>query len=249
MTRNLKALGLVLAAVLAISALSAAQAQAVPTLTGYETTAGNPHVHTIIQGTTDPGAVEKVSTAKGTTECHNKYSATDLTGDTSTLTLTVTETKTPNTELEHCNTNVPGIGNFKTDIEFTSCDYLLHVETKLGEDTYTGSMDVKCTTPGDSIHIRVTNAAGGTKCLQTVGEQAGLKHVIFHNKKETKPTKVTVTANVTAIKYVQTEGGILGCGQANGTYEGAKGLTYTGEFTLSGTNTLNEPVDVEVSGE
>ncbi len=249
MTRNLKALGLALAAVFAMSALSAASAQAVPTFTGYETTTGNPHVHTIYQGTTDPGGIEKIKAGAGTLECHKKYSGTDLTGDNSTLTLTVTEVKTPNTEGNHCNTNVPGIGNFKVDIEFTSCDYLFHVETKLEENTYTGSVDVKCTTPGDSIHIRVTNAAGGTKCLNTIPEQTGLKHVVYHNKKETKPTKITVTTTLEQIKYVQTEGGILGCGQANGTYEGAKGATYTGEFTLEGENTLGEKVDVEVSGE
>ncbi len=248
MTRNLKALGLALAAVFAMSALSAASAQAVPTFTGYETTTGNPHVHTIIEGTTDPGAIEKFDTEKATVECHNKYSGTDLTGDNSTLTVTVTEVKTPNTEGTHCNTfaKPPISQNFKTEILFTSCDYLFHVETKLEENTYTGSVDVKCTTPGDHIHIKVLNAAGGVKCQLTVPEQTGLKHIVFHNKKEVKPTKVTVTATVEKIKYTQTEGGILGCGRANGVYEDA---TYTGEATVSGKNTLNEAVDVEVSGE
>ncbi len=249
MTRNLKALGLALAAVFAISALSAASAQAVPKFTGYETTAGNPHVHTIIEGTTsevEPKPIEKFKAGAGTVECHNKYSGTDLTGDSSTLTITVTEVKTPNTEGTHCNTNVPGIGNFKTDIEFTSCDYLFHVETKLKEDEYTGKVDVKCTTPGDSIHIRITNAAGGTKCLITVPEQTGLSHIVYHNRTDVKPTDITVTATVEKIKNIQTEGGILGCGRANGTYEDA---TYNGHATIKGFNTEGKQIDVEVSGE
>ncbi len=249
MTRNLKALGLALAAVFAMSALSAASAQAEPTFTGYETTAGEPHVHTTIEGTTDPGAIEKFKAGAGTVECHNKYSATSLDGDDPTLTVTVTEVATPDTKIVgHCNTNVPGIGNFKTDIEFTTCDYLFHTETKLEENTYTGKVDVKCTTPGDSIHVRITNAAGGTKCLITIPEQTGLEHVVYHNKKEEKPTKVTVTATVEKIKYVQTEGGILGCGQANGTYEGTKGATYTGEATVKAFNKAGTQIDAEVSG-
>ncbi len=246
MTRNLKALGLALAAVLVISALSVASAQAVPTFTGYETTPGNPHVHTTLEGTTDPGVVEKFQTGVGTKECHNTYSGTDLTGDNSTATVTVTDWKTPNTSAgKHCVTTAFG-SEFKTDIEFTSCDYLFHVESKLKEDEYTGTVDVKCTTPGDHIHIKVTNASGGVKCLTTVPEQTGLKHVIFHNKKETKPTKVTVTANVTEITYTQTEGGLLGCGRKDGTYTDA---TYTGQATVAGANTAGQQIDVEVSGQ
>ncbi len=244
MTRNLKALGLALAAVFAMSALSAASAQAEPTFTGYETPSGT-HVHTTIKGTTDPGAIE-IFDAGSKIECHNTYSATDLTGDTKTLTVTVTDWKTPNTEEgKHCKANAGGLGNFKADIEFTSCDYLFHVDKFLEKDTYTGSVDIKCTTPGDSIHIRVTNSTGGTKCLITVPEQTGLNHIVFHNKTEIKPTKVTVTATVEKIKYTQTEGGILGCGKANGNYES----TYTGEATVEGFNTAGEQIDVEVSGE
>ncbi len=246
MTRNLKALGLALAAVFAMSALSAASAQAEkPTFTGYETTTGNPHVHTIIEGTTDPGAVERFHAGAGTVECHARYSATDLTGDTESLTVTVTQVTTPNTEPGHCNTNVPGIGNFKTHVEFTSCDYTFTPGKKLEADTYTAEVHIKCTTPGDSIHVRITNAAGGTKCLLTIPEQT-VNHIVYHNKKETKPTKVTVTATAEKIKYTQTEGGILGCGRANGTYEDA---TYNGEATVSGFDTLGNQIDVEISGE
>jgi hypothetical protein len=246
MTRNLKALGLALVAVFAMSALTASAAQATPKFTGNETPSGKP-AHTIGTGTTNTGSIEKIVAGAGTLECHVTYETTSLTGEDTELTVKPTKFTTPGTtENGHCNTVSLG-SNFKTDVDFEGCDYVFHSGVKLAENEYTGTVDIKCP-EGKSVDIKVTNASATTKCTLRVPAQNGLKHVIYRNEKENKPIDVIVQATVVEMKYIQVEGGLLGCGRANGTYEGASGATYSGEVTLQGEDTVKNPLDVEVSG-
>jgi hypothetical protein len=247
MIRNLKALGLALVAVFAMSALAASAAQATPIFTGYETPSGT-HVHTIGTGTTAAGSIEKFVAGAGTVECHITYETTSLTGEDTELTVKPTKFTTPGTtEDGHCNTLALG-ANFKTDIDFEGCDYIFHSGVKLAANEYTGTVDIKCP-EGKSIDIKITNSTAGTKCTLRVPAQNGLKHVIYKNQKVEKPTDVNVEATVAEIKYQVVEGGVLGCGKANGTYEGANGSTYSGSVTLKGEDTVKNPLDIEVSGE
>jgi hypothetical protein len=246
MTLDLKALGLALVAVCAVSGLSVSAAQAAPKFTGYATPPGT-HVHTIITGTTETGSVEKFTAGAGTTECHVSYESTSLTGEDTELTVKPTKVTTPGTtEDGHCNTLAFG-ANFKTDISYEGCDYVLHSGTKLAEDEYTGTSDIKCP-EGKAIDIKVTNSSGTTKCTLKVPAQNGLAHVIF---KITRKFRVMVMVKVTfgGVKYQVIEGGLLGCGKPNGTYEGANGATQEGDYGLEGEDTEKNPLDFEISGE
>jgi hypothetical protein len=249
MARKLQALGLAFGVVLAMGALTASSAWAVPEFTGYHTQPPEEHTHTIVVGTTELETIEKFSAATGHVECHVSYEGTLLTGTGKTLTISPTDFRYPNETVEpSCRTHSTALNqDFTTHVSFNSCDYTFHVETKIKIDEYTGSLDVQCTTPGDEIDIKITkNGSLETKCTIKVPAQNGLKHIIFRNeRKPAKETHVTAEPTVEKIEYT-TEGGLLNCGIANGKRNDG---VYTGKVTLGGENTVGEKLDLEVSGE
>ncbi len=236
-----RAIWLLLATALAMSSAAVPVAQATPKFQGAPTTPPPPD-HTIIEGTTEEGEVEKFTVGANKVECHGKFTGTSLTGEDSELTMTPEYTYPDTGGNPDCRTHNE-VGDFTTHVSMNGCDYLLHSGTKLKEGEYTGTVDVKCP-EGKKIEVKVTNASGGTKCKLEIGAQNGLNHVIYKNK-EVFPRDVTAEVTLEGIKYTQVEGGILGCGQANGEHSDGK---YTSKVTLKGFGTEGEPADLEMDG-
>jgi hypothetical protein len=253
MTRYLKALGLSVIAVCAMSAVAASGAQAEPLFTGYETPSET-HVHTIIEGTTEANTTEKPETSvqafhagPTTVKCwHGHFSGTSLTGVEKTLTIAAEYTGNKTETTGTC--EVEGL---KTHVDMNGCHYKFNQPTKLAANEYTGTVDIVCETEAKKgpITIKITKSGTEeTKCTLKVPAQAGLKHIITRNKKEAKPTDVTVEATVSEIEY-ESEGTQINCGVKPGVHKGAEGATYSGSITVQGFTTLGAQIDVEVSGE
>jgi|SRR5680860_824801 len=170
MIRNLKALGLALVAVFAMSAMAAsgASAQALTadgpvTLDGTEVGAPNENALTSFGG---------VTRCPESTYTGHKVNATPhelIPSGASEVTLT------PNYNQPAC-VSESGGSSFSSTVEMTSCDYVLTIgATTGGEGTYGVSAAVDCA-PGDAIHV--TQFAGESHgfrvCSVTVPEQGGL---------------------------------------------------------------------------
>lgn len=237
MTRNLKALGLALIAVCAMSGLAASAAQAEFTFTGWEGTESN-HVHTILSGsqTTAFGDKFRVTTGKLALECEKATASGTLTvGDQATVTATPAFT------------NCKG-GGAPVTVNTTTCDYVFHITAKVTADEYKGTVDVKCTTPKDTIHVSVYTDASHTStvCEYTIEEQEGISGITYTNitpEKGLKYVEIDIAAH--NIKTEVTKGGIL-CGESTGVT--ATESVFEGSDKVTGVNTLGEPVNVTVSG-
>jgi hypothetical protein len=171
MTRNLKALGLVLVAVFALSAVVASAASA---QNGTLTSTGPV---TLIGTQTGEGSANEWTALGGTTQCLNakytghKYNVTPHTfipNDVSTFTLTP--------HFGVCTSKI-GAASFPTTIDMNGCDFILHLEgTTPGVDTYTVKTTIECPV---GKHITETIFATAAKhtanepfCHLTVTENA-----------------------------------------------------------------------------
>jgi hypothetical protein len=190
MIRNLKALGLALVAVFALSAVVASAASAqngILTSTGPVTLIG-----------TQTGTANQLSAFGGTTTCSNtttkytghKYNVTPHTfipNNSSTFTVTP--------HYMGCTSKI-GAAIFPTTIDMNGCDYDFHLEgTTPGVDTYTLKAFVTCPT---GQHITITIFATAAKhtanepfCDITITENAG-GYVGLHATETTSPTKKVV---------------------------------------------------------
>ena len=239
MTRNLKALGLALIAVFAMSALVASAAQAEFTFTGWETTESN-HVHTTYKSEQAAafGDVFRVTTGKTALRCSTANGAgTSTTGDDATVTLSVTYSS---------NCSAAGIENVAT-VEPTSCHFRFHITGKHTEHEYTGDVHVLCTTPGDSIHVTIwtgTNHSGAPTCEITIPEQT-INGITYINKTTGGLKTVEVKVNSTNVETNMTKGGIL-CGESTGVT--ATTGTYEGTDIVKCFNTKGEQINCTISG-
>jgi hypothetical protein len=241
-----RALGLALAAIFTVGALAASAAQAVPTFTGYETE-GETHnlVHTIGQGTTEPeGIVAFTAGPIGVIECHGESAGTSLTGEDTELTGAPTFSDPETNGLPDCKTNIGGT-KYTTHINMNGCEFHQHASKKIAENEYEGTIDVKCPM-GKSIEIKTTKLGSEeTKCAIKVGAQNGLGPGFARNKKESKPTEITIESKISNIEYTS-EGGLFNCGTSNGKHSGG---TLTGTAIAQGFNTEGKQIDIEISGE
>jgi hypothetical protein len=190
MNRYLKALGLSLLAVFAMSAVAASGAQAAPEITGVE---GESHVHTLLHATSESEANGGLQdfyypVALGGTahlECaHLSANATLADGSDTAVTATEIEyngTPEGGTEASHCRAASP-LGTDIVHVDMDECDHVLHVDKKLGEDEYTGTLDIECP-EGHEIDIEVTGSEESTKCTIQIPEQEGLEHLIYKTPK------------------------------------------------------------------
>jgi hypothetical protein len=197
MIRNLKALGLALVAVFALSAVVASAASAqVGTLTstGPVTLIGT---QTPVEKPTE----KNVLTAFGsTTDCPNakytghKYNVTPHTfipNDVSTVTIT-----------PHYGVCTTSPGSLPTTIDMNGCDYVFHLEgTTPGVDTYTIRATVVCPV---NQHITVTVFATATKhaenipfCDLTITENAA-GYLGLHAT-DTTNGKIDISGTITGI--------------------------------------------------
>jgi len=208
MSRNLKALGLALVAVLAMSALTAAGASAEAFKFKAEKTpttlSGNQH-----------GAPDVFTTDTGSVSCNEAKYAGEQVG-TEVTQVTVTPTYSECT----------AFGLFNVPIDTNGCQYKFTVDTKVGA-TYEGKVDVVC--PAGQV-IKVT-APG---CTVTVGSQAGLGSITYTNVGAGATREVTVDVNITTGLAYEEHRPLFGlC--ANNTVAKTNGK-YTGAGLVTGTN-------------
>ena len=175
MIRNLKVLGLALAAVFALSAVGAATASA----QGKITSTGP----FIVTGTETGLAGSNALTAFGlTVECPNSTYSGGLNNTTPHQGLpsgSTTVTITPHYADEpHGCLVTPG--NFRLTVDMNGCDYLAHVGATTGgvAGTYGGTIDIVCPT-GKEITLTIFTStsdltAGKVMCVQHVPPQVGL---------------------------------------------------------------------------
>jgi hypothetical protein len=186
MIRNLKALGLALVAVFALSAMvaSAASAQSPGTVTSDGSWTGT--------GTETGGVGANRLTAFGAfVECPNstytvhKFTSEGETGvpKTHPLVPSVSTTATITPHYKHANHKCVATFGWVATIHMNGCDYDLHVGETTGgvNGTYGATVDVTCP-PGQSITVTLwTNSAEETAkptqpmCVLHVSEQKGLK--------------------------------------------------------------------------
>jgi hypothetical protein len=240
MIRNLKAFGLALIAVFALSAVAASGAQAAPKFTGFETPTGL-HVHTIIKG-------EQVGNHQffpagegegfGAVECEvAKFEGTSLTGEDESITIKPT--------YEKCHATVLGV-KFNADVNMNGCHYVFFIGATQSETmNYTGHTNIVGDTEEKTgpIKVTVTNSEGGVKCEDTIAAQNNVGPIKYETMTE-KPTDVTVTSEATNVVN-ETHQGALACGIAKGVHNNGR---YVGNTTVRGFNTNGEQIDIDVSG-
>ena len=208
MTRNLKALGLALAAVFAMSAVSAAGAQAT---VAHFTGGSEP---TYLTAETDPGANPHhiFNTEFGEWNCDmfEAEGQAAATGTTATFT-NIEEWGTTGDTGGPCEAF-----GLEMELNFNSCHYTFHAGTWNGTDA-TGTRDIQCTNAGDEIEVIV---AGGGLCDVTIPPQNGINNITYTNAKTGNFEEVTIHTTSNNIEY---EGHGLFCEEeafSNGEYEG-----------------------------
>lgn len=209
MTRHLKILGLSLAAVFALSAVSASLASADVFKSEAETTTltGTQVKHL-------EGGVEKFDRFKtdgGIVECTTAtYSGTQTTKEAATVAVTPHYTG--------CT-----FAGLTAEIETNGCEYVFNL---VGATT-NGEVKVKCPA-GKDITVQV-GPVGTRRCTIHVPEQT-LAGILFSILGATTTREVGVAVAATGLKYSQTAGtGSGACatadGKENGTYNGAAKVT------------------------
>jgi hypothetical protein len=224
MTRNLKALGLALIAVFAMSAIVASAAQAVPAFTWDNTTQ---ELTAEVDGAGASTGLQTFTTTSGPVKCQG------LSGK-ATITLGSTEATEVTSQVNY----TPCTGPFgeEAQIAFGQCDYLFTaVQTVNANDptVLTGTAHIKCLNSG-----QITIQGLGGFCQVHVGQQTPGGHVIFHTVVPGGGAKqhVTIESTVTGIVYQGT--GLCTSGNA-GTYSGnvtIKGYSSTTHTAANQTN-------------
>jgi hypothetical protein len=217
MTRNLKALGLSLVALVAVSAIAASAAQA-----GSLDVGANPAWLTAEQAAglavpkltlTASGLVVKCQAARleATTQAANVQEATAI----------------PSYSDPGCT-----FGGTSMTVDVNGCKYTI---TGAGEPALTAKLDIVGCESGK--HLTVTQ---GT-CELTIPEQNGLSHVVFSNVAGSKPTHAVISVTFQGITYE----GDTGCGvNVQGLHHDAD---LNGETTLKAFQDINGIEGAQVS--
>lgn len=207
MKRNLKVLGVAIAAMLAMSVMaSAASAQ-------QYTAASYPVVVSGSQSTTHEFTIGgnrrvKCSTASFTSPSQGAAAST----------ITITPT------YSGCTIKIPSTeGELDATVTMGSCDYLFNEPTGLSS-----TVNITCSSGAIVIHVYnglgVTHNEANTLCQYEVGAQNNLSSVTYENG----GGNVTAKANVSAIAVKRLLGTTTNCGGASQT------ATYTGNTLLQG---------------
>src|SRR5215213_2218497 len=198
---NLKVLGLALVAVMAMSGLAAAAAQAEsPTL-----------VLTASTGTVKGGSNDNVLTVQGgSTKCVENGGVKG-----SRYEATVTSEKSTEVTVKAAFGNgTKGCTAFgvASTVNMKSCHQVWKMVK--ASNPATATVDIVCTTAGDAITI----TASSLPCTITIAPQSGLQHIVLKKSGESEPTDVTVEFTTEKTKYTMTG---VGCAKA-GTFEEGK---------------------------
>ncbi|HET9396290.1 MAG TPA: hypothetical protein VFO36_09555 [Nitrospiraceae bacterium] len=205
MIRNLKVLGLAIAAVLALSAVMASAAMAAEfTASSYPAT---------ITGSNTKGS-EVFKTEGGNVECNSHFVSHSQSAASSTLTVTPTYT------------SCDAFGFLSATVNTEECSYVFHATDTITETEpvhrhyWRHHVDVVCPT-GQSIKVTAST------CKAEIKSQTGLTTVKTEN---IAGGSVTVTPDVSGIAYTVTQDGFLCPFGGTGNKTDGK---YTGDVTVS----------------
>jgi hypothetical protein len=217
MIRKLKAMGLALVAVFAMSAVVASAAQAFTFHSEAE--------HTLLNASQSTTHEFTAGSGFGAISCETAtFAGTAASASAATQTIT------------------PTYGNCKdslgrtADVNTNECTYTFEVTGEAG-GVFSGNTDIAC--PGSPIEIKVTNTSKEVKCTITVAAQENVGPVKFENVAN---GDVKVISEANNVKNT-TSGGLLNCGVSNGTHTAG---TYTGDAITAGTNTEGGGVNINV---
>ncbi|HEX3174308.1 MAG TPA: hypothetical protein VHQ43_08845 [Solirubrobacterales bacterium] len=221
MTRKLKALAVPCFALLAMGAIGASAASAHTfdvevdhTFLSAEVTPTFQEGKQIFTTAAGEWVCKKISLPKASPE------NTILVGEGKT---TGIEAVTAQPEYTECTSTIPELGTVKAKVEFTSCYYEFTGKTDANEHA---EWHLKCTTPGDEIHIKVT--AANLKCFTIPAQTLGGIHYTDTPNSGGATRDIDILTTTTGIEI--TKEGACGSG-----FE--KTATYSGEVTVKGTDT------------
>jgi len=223
MTRNLKTLGLFLAAIFALSAMGATAASAVEFHSASE--------HTTVTGSQE--GTDEFTVTAGTSKCNEaNYTATQEASTVGEIEITPTYSE--------CTFGFPA------QITMAECKYRFHGLTATPHEAeatdYHGLVDIVCPAGQDIvIHAK---AFGVNKCTVTVKPQTNIPGTVTTTNFDTGGGKkhVRVHVELTGIKYTQIAGSGFGaCANSDHTETGEPGSnpgngTYKGTATITGKN-------------
>lgn len=216
MTRNLKVLGLALAAVFAFAGIAASSAMA----TTHDFNSTSLSEKTVLTGTTEEGTVEEFFSngigSEPATECHLSYEGT-------TSENTVNELTVKPADNANCSTFEPN----DSHVFFNHCAYVFHGETNANGDA---AVDIECA-EGSKIELHITGI-----CVLQFGAQTGLRGVHYTNVETAGKKEVTVEATVSGIHFTKSSSRTNNffCGLVPG--DGTNGA-YKGKVTVKGYET------------
>jgi hypothetical protein len=230
MIRNLKALGLAVLAVVALSAVAAASASAKfdsevekTTLSGGQTTT---HEFTVPAGTTTCEVASFTGSETGTKTASGSFT-------TETLTITPSYSK--------CKTVLFG-ETHETHVIMNGCDYKFHAGATIeGETKVAGTVDIVCPEK-KSIEVEIT---GANICRVTVPSQNGVAGITYHNTGVGASRDVDVTANVSTLRVIQ-DGAFCPGNNFASSKEFTTGV-YKGTTTEIGKNSEGKQVGIWVT--
>jgi hypothetical protein len=228
MIRKLKALGVAITAVLALSAVAASGAQAFEFTSSNTAKAGHPHEHTISHGTQTTSHVFTAGEGFGGISCAvAEFEGTGTGTDTTVRSLPT---------YENCKDSFGRTAHVSTN----GCEYEFHAKVKVNSDLYTGTSNLLCPT-GKSITVEITSS-GSVVCTVHIGPQTGISPIKFELG-TSQPTDIVVNSEAANVKSTTT-GGFFSCGVSEGSHTDG---TYTGKTTVTGINTFNEPMDLTIN--
>jgi hypothetical protein len=232
MIRNLKALGLALAAVFAMSAMAAtaasAQTQGVLTSTGPVT------LDIAENGTNGLSSFGGVTTCTGSTLTGHKYNVTPHTFiPVGATTITVR----PHYNQATCKVVEGGTTHRATVTVPTTCDYVLHLGKTTSPGKYAVTADVECSAGQIEVEVYpfANSELGGVVCTIKVGTQTGLSGVTASSS----AGHLNATGTFTGVKASKSGSGCATESTETGTFEL--------NATITGTNEAGASTEVSIS--
>jgi hypothetical protein len=237
--RNLKALGLALAAVFALSALSASGSSAQTTVGKLTVNGGT----SVTLDATEIGVNRFAWTATEFVECPGST----LTGHEFRTTPHVpipfgASKVTLTAKLESCFAE-DSLGKHKATVTMTTCDYEAEVGETTGgvANTYGVKFSIRCNTAGDRIDIDVyafaNSELGGIQCTIKIKEQSGLAGT--HLTTDTVNDDLSISGEIEGIHAERS-----GSGCATETKTNA---TQPINYTVKGTNASTGSTGITVT--
>ncbi len=234
MIRNLKILGLALAAVCAIGAVASSAALA--NVNYWFVAPGS--AWTLLSGSQSGSFNDrfKVDGVVGGVEGITKCETSSYAGATSATT-TTTMTLAP--EYKNCELEPFG----QATVTMNGCEYVIHTDPLGGKtSSYDTVTTIECPT-GKEITIEA-KIGGILKCTVHIEPQNLGTGIVLSN---TSGSGFSATINFSNVKYTQTTGtsGVSRCSTTTTTSNGV----YTGAATITGKDTVNNAVPIAAEGE